>query len=630
MKRKIISLCLIVALCMSMISVLKAEEPDEPEGTAIEAVEADEDAAETVLEEDPEEGEPEGESEEGESEEGESEEGESEGESAEEEATGGAFVEGSFSEDDEGDSGDSEGQSVEEAAEGAEEGAEEGESSEDAAEGESEEGESEEGESAEGEFADMDLDVEGNINEDGNPEEVQAFIVIRGFEWGPGVNKVVLELDEPVDAILTDKTIRVTTTNWSRTVEDAYLSNRMGYAVEGPSRFIAFDLETDYEHSGSPFYYNFFGDEHNYWLESYMVEIRCTVELNGEEFKIRYSDDCIESHFSPDVVAFNKQGVYSGDYFNVLDFKTETLSLNFAAYQPESLAGGEKNPLIIWLHGRGEGGDDIEITLLGYEVSALTEEEIQSHFTSGDQVGAYILVPQAPTYWRDAGDSKEHEGDMPSRYQKILMDLITDYIEENGDIDTNRIYIMGASNGGFMTLEMIMNYPDFFAAAVPVSPATAYNVYARDDDGDYRDIQGNHVETGDLYITEDKVELLKQTPIWIIGCAKDNITPPLSYSAPLYYALIKGGAENCWCTMYQKVSGMESTNTSYLGHYAWIYLFNDQVCYVQDPEPVAEADEDTFYYGLSPAKGGGSMQVPDGNGGEYENIFDWLNDQTLE
>ena len=613
MYKKIISLCLVAVLCISLVSVLKADDAGEPEGAVTETMDAEENTAE-----EPGEGEPSGESADGESE-GESEEGESDGESAVEEATGGAFVEGAFSDNDEGDS-----------AGESEEGESEGEEAEGAAEGESEEGESEEGESAEGEFMDMDMEAEENVNDDDNPKAVQAFIVIRGFEWGPGVNKVVLELDEPVDAIVTEKTISIMTTFYSRTVTDAYLSNRMGYAVEGTSRFVTFDLETDYEHNGSPFFYNLMGDQHNYWLDSYQVEIRCTVEKNGEEFKIRFSGDCIDNHFSPDVVAFNKQGVYSGEYFNVMNFENDTLSLNFAIYQPDSLAGGEKNPLIIWLHGRGEGGDDIEITLLGYEVSALTEEEIQSHFVSGDQIGAYILVPQTPTYWRDAGDSKEHEGDMPSRYQNILMDLITDYIAENDDIDTNRIYIMGASNGGFMTLEMIENYPDFFAAAVPISPATAYNVYARDDDGNYRNIQGNHVETGDVYITEDKIELLKQTPIWIIGCSKDNITPPLSYSAPLYYALIQGGAENCWCTMYQKVKGVESTNTNYLGHYAWIYLFNDQVSYVQDPEPVKEADEDTFYYGISPSKDGGTMLVPDGNGGEYENIFDWMNAQTLE
>ena len=266
---------------------------------------------------------------------------------------------------------------------------------------------------------------------------------------------------------------------------------------------------------------------------------------------------------------------------------------------------------------------------MGYEVSALTETEIQSHFISGDQVGAYILVPQVPTYWRDAGDGKEHVGDMPSRYREILKDLIDTYVKDNPDVDPNRIYIMGASNGGYMTLEMIENYPDYFAAAVPVSIGTTYYVYAREDDGSYRRVQGQYVETGDVYMTEEKVNILKEIPMWFIGAASDNITPPLSYSLPVYHALIQAGAENCWISMYQGVRGTESTNTSYLGHWAWVYLLNDQVGYVQDNELVKEADEDTFYFGVSPIKNGGTLRVPDGNGGEYENLYDWLNDQSL-
>ena len=177
---------------------------------------------------------------------------------------------------------------------------------------------------------------------------------------------------------------------------------------------------------------------------------------------------------------------------------------------------------------------------------------------------------------------------------------------------------------------MIEHYPDFFAAAVPVSPGTSYNVYARDFDGSYRTVFGEEIATGDVYVTEDKIEVLKQTPMWIVGAATDTITPVLEYSLPLYHALVSAGAENCWCTMYQDVIGTESTNTRYLGHWAWIYLLNDQVCYVQDPEVIAESSEDAFYYGCMPDKNGGTMMVPDGSGGVYTDLFDWLNDQTLQ
>ena len=477
--------------------------------------------------------------------------------------------------------------------------------------------------------ASADPESGASADPDGTPEVVTAYIVVRGFEWGPGVNKVVLELDEPVDGVCADEYLYVFTTHWDREISAVYLSNRMGYEIEGSSQYVTFDLVTSYDCGGSPFEYDPMGTQHNYWAEEYLVVLDVTVEEGGERFPLHFEDNCIDNHFSPDVVAFTELSSFSGEYFNALRGANETVTLNYAAYEPAAAAGGERNPLIIWLHGRGEGGDDIEITLLANEVSALTESQIQSHFTSGNETGAYVLVPQNPTYWRDAGDGVEHVGDMPSRYQEILKDLIDKYIADHPDIDPDRVYIIGASNGGFMALEMIEHYPGFFAAAVPVSPGTSYNVYARDFDGSYRTVFGEEVATGDVYVTEDKIEVLKQTPMWIVGAATDTITPVLEYSLPLYHALVRAGAENCWCTMYQDVIGTESTNTRYLGHWAWIYLLNDQVCFVQDPEAIAQSDEDTFYYGCAPDRNGGRLQVSDGNGGFYRNLFDWLNDQTL-
>ena len=63
--------------------------------------------------------------------------------------------------------------------------------------------------------------------------------------------------------------------------------------------------------------------------------------------------------------------------------KNEKVDLQYAAYEPKKLQSGNKNPLIIWLHGQGEGGTDPDITLLGNKVTALTKEDIQNHFKSG-------------------------------------------------------------------------------------------------------------------------------------------------------------------------------------------------------------------------------------------------------
>lgn len=46
------------------------------------------------------------------------------------------------------------------------------------------------------------------------------------------------------------------------------------------------------------------------------------------------------------------------------------------------------------------------------------------------------------------------------------MACIEEFVELHKDqIDADRIYIGGCSNGGFMTMRMIVDYPKYFAAA---------------------------------------------------------------------------------------------------------------------------------------------------------------------
>ena len=81
-----------------------------------------------------------------------------------------------------------------------------------------------------------------------------------------------------------------------------------------------------------------------------------------------------------------------GLILELTQIQDEELTLQYAAYEPESLKNGKKNPLIIWLHGQGEGGTDTDITLLGNEVVALAKDDIQSHFKAGKQTGAQFKL----------------------------------------------------------------------------------------------------------------------------------------------------------------------------------------------------------------------------------------------
>lgn len=464
----------------------------------------------------------------------------------------------------------------------------------------------------------------------GTPHAVAGYIVVRGFEWGPGVNKVVLELDTEVDRVLVNDRTAVTTSHYDRTVTAAYLSDSLGYETKGSSRYVTFALETNFDCTGSPFEVDM-ETELNVWADDYYVDLTTTVVKDDTHFDVKLYADCIENRICPELSRFTDPETFTGEYENPLTGEMDTLTLTYAAYEPDSLDSWEQNPLIIWLHGLGEGGTDIEKTILGNEASALTESEIQSHFTAGEQTGAYVLIVQTPTYWLDAGDNTYHRGDLPSRYTEILMDTIQAYVDSNPDVDPDRIYIGGASNGGFMTLEMLINYPDYFAAGFPCCPAYAYNIYAKDFQGNYRTFFMNeYIKTDWVYFTEEKVNALLKTPVWFLQAIDDTIVPAFDYTMPVYRALLKAGADNAWCSLYFGTVGTESADTQYLGHWVWIYLLNDQVSYVQDTEAIRDSTDRDFFFGYRPEATGGSVQVTDGDGNAYESLFDWLNDQERD
>lgn len=181
-------------------------------------------------------------------------------------------------------------------------------------------------------------------------------------------------------------------------------------------------METTYENPGLPFTYDK-SVSMNKWKETYDISVECTdFTVDGKTDALTFSADCMDKIICPDTEMFSKRDSFAGTYQNPFTGEEE-LTLHFAAYEPETLSGDEKNPLIIWLHGMGEGGKDPDIAILGNEVSALAKDEIQSHFSSGYQTGAYVLVVQTETYWMDEGDytSGNITGSGESLYQEILM-----------------------------------------------------------------------------------------------------------------------------------------------------------------------------------------------------------------
>ena len=240
----------------------------------------------------------------------------------------------------------------------------------------------------------------------------------------------------------------------------------------------------------------------------------------------------------------------------------------------------------------------------------------------------------------DEGDGTNGNGSGISRYTQILMDTIKEYVKHNPYVDTDRIYLAGDSNGGYMTVNMIITYPNYFAAAVPICEAYAYREYEKNSDGTYKKnnikvtINGNNsiiskfIETNKLWVTREKIQKMKKTPVWFIAAADDKIVIPNKFSLPTYQDLLKAGADNAWFSYYENVVGTDVPNSRFPGHFSWIYFLNNQVEGVQDRNKIKNS-RDTETFGFEPSnagKGGSEKTVVKGK--TFGNIFEWMNLQT--
>ncbi|MBP5306251.1 MAG: prolyl oligopeptidase family serine peptidase, partial [Lachnospiraceae bacterium] len=156
-------------------------------------------------------------------------------------------------------------------------------------------------------------------------------------------------------------------------------------------------------------------------------------------------------------------------------------------------------------------------------------------------------------------------------YTEALKALIDEFIAKNESaIDTDRIYIGGDSNGGFMTVRMIMSYPKFFAAAYPICEAMI-----------------------DEKVSEEDIANMKDQAIWFTHAKNDPVVVPDKYVLPTYNRLMAAGAKNVHFTFWDKIvdihEGFKNDNGEpfeYLGHFAWIPMLNDDCKVDFDGKPV--------------------------------------------
>lgn len=212
--------------------------------------------------------------------------------------------------------------------------------------------------------------------------------------------------------------------------------------------------------------------------------------------------------------------------------------VNYQYFKPVNKDDGKKHPLIIWFHGNGEGGykdyqNNVSQKLANRGAVAFAEDKTQKIFG-----GAYVVAPQADDTWYN---------NYTKGYIKSVKAMIDEFVSEN-NIDKNRIYIFGASAGGYMSFRMMIDYPDYFAAFS--TSAAALDKAAT---------------SGGVATTTQDLMKIRNKPLWMVHAKND---PTISYentSKRVYDVLSKYGA------ILSSYPNVKIGETEYNGHWSWIY-----------------------------------------------------------
>lgn len=190
------------------------------------------------------------------------------------------------------------------------------------------------------------------------------------------------------------------------------------------------------------------------------------------------------------------------------------------ANDPTNAKSGEGHgwPLVLFLHGAGERGDDLE---------KLKLHGLPSLVASGKQFPFILISPQCPANgWWDP----------------LVLGRLLDGVEATLKVDVDRVYVTGLSMGGFGTWDLARWMPSRFAAIAPICGG-----------GD----------AGTLWIFPG----MQKLPVWAFHGDKDKIVP-LKRSQEMIDALRVLGNNEAKLTVYPGV-----------GHNSWSKAYGDPALY---------------------------------------------------
>ena len=128
---------------------------------------------------------------------------------------------------------------------------------------------------------------------------------------------------------------------------------------------------------------------------------------------------------------------------------------------PENYDETKTYPMLVFLHGAGERGNDNELQFFHCV-----------QYLHDNMPECIIVAPQCPAnhQWVDtpwANGAYSIDAVPESNELKAVVELLQS-LEEEFSVDSDRIYAAGISMGGFGTWDLMMRHNDYFAAGIPV------------------------------------------------------------------------------------------------------------------------------------------------------------------
>lgn len=139
-------------------------------------------------------------------------------------------------------------------------------------------------------------------------------------------------------------------------------------------------------------------------------------------------------------------------------------TLNYRFLKPEKLEEKKTYPLVIFLHGAGERGDDNTVQMV-HGVGDFAKTATRKKHP------CFLIAPQCPKNrrWVEvdwSSDSHKMPKD-PSEPATLVLELVEKLCKEH-PIDRSRIYLTGLSMGGYGTWDLLARQPKLFAAGIPI------------------------------------------------------------------------------------------------------------------------------------------------------------------